>query len=109
LCTQVYYINPNINLDKEIVLGETDPRATVARIINFSLGLIGLLGLLLIIDGIVLNIIGFIKIRKNKDNKVEIEKGKKMNKRGKKLFIIGVVFLVIILTFWGMTKYALCC
>ena len=80
-------------ISNDIDLGNQDPRAMVAKIINVMLGFLGVIAVIIVLLG------GFkwMTAAGNEDKIAE----------AKKLMAAGVVGLIIVLSAWGITKFVL--
>ncbi len=80
-------------IDNEISLGNTDPRTTVARLINFAMLFLGIIAVVIILAG------GFkwMTAGGNEDKVGEAQK----------LMSAGVIGLVIVLSAWGIANFVL--
>lgn len=78
-------------VENEIVLGNSDPRSIVSKVINIALGFLGIIAVIIVIYG------GFVWMTASGEEE-KIEKAKKILKAG----IIG---LVIILSAWGIVTF----
>ena len=80
-------------IDNEISLGNTDPRTTVARLINFAMLFLGIIAVVIILAG------GFkwMTAGGNEDKVGEAQK----------LISAGVIGLIIVLSAWGIANFVL--
>jgi Type IV secretion system pilin len=82
-----------INYANNTGLGNTDPRAIAASVINIALGFLGILAVIIILIG------GF-KWMTAAGNEEQIEDAKKV-------LIAGIIGLVIIFAAWGIARFVI--
>lgn len=78
-------------INNQLQLGEKDPRATVAAVINVLMGFLGLIAVLIIILGVVM----------------AAGAGEEKAAKAKKFIFAGVIGLIIILASWGLALFVL--